>query len=101
MEIIHYFERTDHAALIGNIKACDWRAAQFLAVLPEKDRFHKPLGGWGYLFMLMDGENLVSTDRSVTAMISPWDKHSKNGNDFPSGMCYNPPVATKRTERRG
>lgn len=60
MKIINYFESADQLALQEKIAACDWSAAGFLAELLKKGTFNETLGGWGYLFLLMDGENLVS-----------------------------------------
>lgn len=44
---------------ISKIRNCDWRAAGFLADLLEQERFNQVLGN-GCLFVLADGENLVS-----------------------------------------
>lgn len=60
MEIINYFERADREKLIQKIAACDWSAARFLVKLLREDSFHVTLGGWGDLYLLMDGKNLVS-----------------------------------------
>ena len=60
MEIINYFEFENQSMLREKIAACDWSAARFLAELLEKGTFHEMLGGWGQLFLLMDGETLVS-----------------------------------------
>ena len=60
MKIINYFEAANQPALQEKIAACDWSAARFLAELLKKGTFDETLGGWGYLFLLMDGENLVS-----------------------------------------
>ena len=60
MKIINYFESADQPALQEKIVACDWSAARFLAELLKKGTFNETLGGWGYLFLLMDGGNLVS-----------------------------------------
>lgn len=60
MEIINYFESEKQAELTAKISACDWSAAGFLTELLQKDTFNETLGGWGDLYLLMDGENLVS-----------------------------------------
>ena len=60
MEIISYFEHPHKEPLIEKIAACDWSAARYLAKLLRTDGFFSALGGEGDLFMLMDGENLVS-----------------------------------------
>ncbi len=60
MNIINYFEQENQAALIEKIAACDWSAAKFLAELLTKGTFNDTLGGWGELYLMMDGEKLVS-----------------------------------------
>lgn len=78
MKIINYFECKDQLALRQKIAACDWRAAKFLVELLETNRFFEMLGGWGQLFMLMDGDNLVSfatftgQDAVRDEAITPW-----------------------------
>ena len=78
MEIVNYFESTNQPELTEKIRACDWNAARFLANLLEKGTFHETLGGWGYLFLLMDGENLVSfatmtgQDAVRDESLTPW-----------------------------
>ncbi|MBR6825203.1 MAG: hypothetical protein IKM59_01515 [Oscillospiraceae bacterium] len=59
MEILEYFESKDQEAFIQKIAACHWSAARFLADLLQKGTFRDMLGGWGQLFLLMDGENRV------------------------------------------
>lgn len=60
MELINYFDSEDQVQLIEKIAVCDWSAAKFLVKLLQKGTFNETLGGWGYLFLLMDGDNLVS-----------------------------------------
>ena len=60
MEIISYFESKNQEALREQIAACDWGAARFLTDLLQKGTFDEMLGGWGHLFLLMDGKILVS-----------------------------------------
>lgn len=78
MEIINYFESTKQADLMQSIGACDWGAAKFLTELLQKDTFHETLGNWGHLFMLMDGENLISfatltgQDAVRDEALTPW-----------------------------
>ena len=78
MKIISYFESGDRASLIAKIKACDWSAARFLAELLEKGTFHDTLGGWGELYLLMDGGDLVSfatftgQDAVRDESLTPW-----------------------------
>ncbi len=78
MEIVNYFESGNQAQLREKITACDWSAARFLVELLEKGTFNDMLGGWGYLFLLMDGEELVSfatmtgQDAVRDESITPW-----------------------------
>lgn len=78
MQIINYFESPDPPALLAQIKKCDWRAAEFLAELLEKDTFHETLGGWGDLYILMDGDQLVcfatltGQDAVRDESLTPW-----------------------------
>lgn len=60
MEIVNYFESPNKKELLGKIGQCDWGAARFLVELLQKDTFFRTLGGAGDLYLLMDGENLVS-----------------------------------------
>ena len=60
MHIIRYFESENQDRLRIRIRACPWRAAGFLADLLEKGTFFQTLGGWGELYLLMDGDALVS-----------------------------------------
>ena len=60
MEIIHFFESDKQTQLVSQISACEWSAARFLVELLENGTFHEMLGGWGELYLLMDGENLAS-----------------------------------------
>ncbi len=59
MDIIKFFEYKNKSEWIEKIRRCDWRAAVFLADLLEQNRFHTVLGN-GELFVLTDGENVVS-----------------------------------------
>ena len=78
MEIISYFESENREKLIKKIADCDWNAARFLADLLRKGTFEETLGGWGYLFLLMDGETLVSfatmtgQDAVRDESLTPW-----------------------------
>ena len=60
MEIYNYFGLENQPEFISKIAECDWGAAKFLVELLEKETFYDTLGGWGHLFLLMDGEKLVS-----------------------------------------
>ncbi len=60
MQVIDYFEQENRGIFREKIARCHWSAAKFLVKLLEENRFDETLGGWGKLFLLMDGENLVS-----------------------------------------
>lgn len=60
MQIITYFESSNRADLVEKLDKVDWSAAKFLAVLLREDRFFEMLGGWGDIYFLLDGENIVS-----------------------------------------
>ena len=78
MEIVSYFESGNQAFLLECIEAVDWSAARFLAELLRKGTFDETLGGWGSLFLLMDGEKLVSfatftgQDAVRDESLTPW-----------------------------
>ena len=78
MEIIRYFGSEDQPYLRRKIVSCDWSAARFLVELLETDRFNEMLGGWGEIYLLMDGENLVSfltltgLDAVRDPRLTPW-----------------------------
>lgn len=60
MHIIRYFECEDPKNLQQQIAAADWGAATFLVDLLRKGTFFDTVGGEGELFVLMDGETVVS-----------------------------------------
>ena len=78
MEILNYFDRDDPAELRKQIALSQWSAARFLVELLEKGTFFDTLGGWGALFLLIDGEKLVSfltltgQDAVRDEAITPW-----------------------------
>lgn len=78
MEIINYFESKNKPELIKKIEKCDWSAAKFLVELLTKGIFDETLGGWGKLYLLMDGEKLVSfltftgLDAVRDESLTPW-----------------------------
>jgi GNAT superfamily N-acetyltransferase len=78
MEVINYFEQENKDRLREKIARCDWSAAKFLVNLLEEETFYENLGGWGNLFLLMDGENLVSfctltgQDAVRDETLTPW-----------------------------
>ena len=60
MKIVSYFESENPAELAEKLVAVDWSAARFLVTLLREERFFTMLGGWGDIYLLMDGENIVS-----------------------------------------
>lgn len=60
MRIFNYFECENQKEWIDKIGRCDWSAARFLAELLSQNRFDETLGEGGKLFLMADGENLVS-----------------------------------------
>lgn len=78
MEIIRYFASENQPALRQKIAACDWSAAKFLTELLETDRFNEMLGGWGDIYLLLDGDHLVSfltltgLDAVRDESLTPW-----------------------------
>ena len=78
MRILNYFERPNKTDLIEKLSRCDWSAARFLVEQLQKDTFHEALGGWSELYLLMDGENLVSfatftgQDAVRDESLTPW-----------------------------
>lgn len=59
MKIIDYFKAENKQLWCEKIRGCDWRAAQFLAELLEKNSFNEVLGE-GSLYILTDEEKIVS-----------------------------------------
>jgi GNAT superfamily N-acetyltransferase len=78
MEIYNYFEYGDQEKILADIDHCDWSAAHFLADLLRKGTFNDTLGGWGKLYILMDGDKLVSfltltgQDAVRDESLTPW-----------------------------
>jgi len=60
LHIIEFFESDRQPDLIDSIDKGDWRAAQYLASLLRTQTFDTALGAAGKLYMLMDGDALVS-----------------------------------------
>lgn len=60
MEIIEYFSSAHREAYLKQIESYEWSAAKFLATLLRNNRFKTVLGGWGRLYLLVDGNRLVS-----------------------------------------
>ncbi len=59
MRILDFESINEQKQWIDKIRACVWGAAKLLADLLEQNRFHIVLGN-GSLFIMIDGEKLVS-----------------------------------------
>ena len=60
MEIIEYFESENKLKWTEEIRKMDWGAAKFLAELLTENRFANVLGEGGKLYLMIDGDKLVS-----------------------------------------
>ena len=78
MRIIDFFNSNKPDLLLEEIANCDWSAARFLAKLLREGSFYETLGGWGHLFLLMDGNELLSfctlsgQDSVQDEALTPW-----------------------------
>lgn len=59
MYVVDFYESDDQQALIERIEQGDWGAAKYLAKLLRECTFRTLVGG-GTVYLLMDGENIVS-----------------------------------------
>ncbi len=59
MHILNFYESEKQQALIERIEQGDWGAAKYLAKLLREGTFRTLVGG-GTVYLLMDGENIVS-----------------------------------------
>lgn len=60
MEILEYFSCSDKNKYLSQIEASGWRAAKYLAALLKENRLRDALGSWGNLYLLVNGDTLVS-----------------------------------------
>ena len=60
MEVIEYFSCEDRQKYLKQIEDCEWDSAQFLAKLLRENKLQDLLGGWCKLFMLTEGDKLIS-----------------------------------------
>ncbi len=60
MEIREYFSLSEKEDIINQIESYEWSAAKFLSTLLKENRLQKGLGGRANLFLLLDGDKLVS-----------------------------------------
>lgn len=78
MNILEYYGEANPKHWLGQIKGYSWGAAKFLGKLLEEDRFHALLGSGSRLFLLVEGETLVSfatlTEQDCIAdkSMTPW-----------------------------
>ena len=77
MHILNFYESEKQQALIERIEQGDWGAAKYLAKLLRECTFRTLVGG-GTVYLLMDGENIVSfvtltrQDCIADAALFPW-----------------------------
>lgn len=60
MEVAEYYSCAKKDKYLKQIESYEWSAAKFLATLLKENRLQQTLGGWGKLFLLVDGDALVS-----------------------------------------
>lgn len=78
MRILEFFSEKQSERWIKEIESCDWSAAKRLAELLKENHSEKTFGDDGKLFILADGENLVSfitltqQDCIADKTLSPW-----------------------------
>lgn len=78
MQIIKYYEATDQAHWKKQIGQGDWSAAKLLYTWLEKDELKKNCGNSAEVYLLTDGDNLVSfavlaeQDEIEAPELSPW-----------------------------
>lgn len=60
MEILEAHSCLERENWIRQIETYEWSAAKFLALLLREGRLLSELGGWAKLFLLTDGDKLVS-----------------------------------------
>lgn len=78
MEITEYFSSPKKSVYLDKIAKCEWNAAKFLESLLKENRFHEVLGGWGKLYLLVNGDELISfvtlsaEDCISAPKLTPW-----------------------------
>ena len=60
MKIAEYFSCPQKDKFLKQIESYEWSAAKYLASLLKENNLEKVLGGWARLFLLIDGDSLVS-----------------------------------------
>lgn len=78
MKVIKFFDSDNRDHWLQQIKRCDWQAGQFLYRLLITGDFDKTLGQNSQVFMLIDGDELVSfctlssVDDTQPTDLTPW-----------------------------
>lgn len=78
MEIIRYAQCGDRQKYADGIGLCEWGAAEYLSSLLKNDDFQETLGGFAELFLLVDGDSIVSfitlsaRDCIADTDLTPW-----------------------------
>ena len=78
MEILEYFTSDDRSHWISEIEKSDWGAAKFLFQLLKEDKLKDTVGETALLFLLTDGDELVSfctlaeRDEITAPELAPW-----------------------------
>ncbi len=78
MEIIEYSSCVEKDIYINQIATYEWGAAKYLATLLKENRLEDAFGGWGKLYLLVDGHALISfvtlsaQDCISDPKLSPW-----------------------------
>ena len=78
MTVINYFECKDKQHWLDEIRACEWRAGQYLYELLSSGKFFEMTGESSQLLLLTDSERLVSLctlaerDDIPDSGLSPW-----------------------------
>ncbi len=60
MEIVRYSSCAKKEKYLSQIEKYEWSAAKFLAKLLKENRLSSVLGGWGEVYLLVDGDTIVS-----------------------------------------
>ncbi|MCR5273723.1 MAG: GNAT family N-acetyltransferase [Lachnospiraceae bacterium] len=78
MKVIEFFESENKAHWLDEIRKCDWRAGTFLHELLSSGTFFDAVGEGSKVFLLTDGDKLVSfctyakKDDIQPTDLSPW-----------------------------
>ena len=78
MEITEYFSCPQKDIYLSQIEKYEWGAAKFLSTLLKEKRFCEVLGGWGKLYLLVNGDELISfvtlsaEDCISAPKLTPW-----------------------------